>query len=236
MPRRSLPPSKLKFRPSLAARRLREQDLVGGPLPPLYKAKRLKRARSWVRARQQQAAIVDFLTATALFIGGSYLATTLGASTIPGIAAASPSPSARPVIQDLRAAIIGQESFGEHSTLNWDGSGALGLAQVMPENLPLWSEECLGTVLSPEEFLADHGLQVQLIDCKLSEFWAEEQLASGGDEDLAVRRVASRWYAGRADLYDSTESQTWAGTPYPTIQTYTAAVLVKYRLARAANL
>jgi hypothetical protein len=236
MPRRSPPPSNLKFRPSLAARRLREQDLVGGPLPPIYKAKRLERARSWVRARQQQAALVDFLAATVLFIGGSYLATTLGASTAPQIAAASSSPPLRPVIQDLRDAIIGQESFGEHRTLNWDGSGALGLGQVMPENLPEWSEECLGSTLSPEEFLANHSLQVQLIDCKLSEFWTEEQIASAGDEDLAVRRVASRWYSGRADLYDSTAPQAWAGTPYPTIQTYTSAVLVKYRLARSAKM
>ncbi len=247
MSRRLPPSSNLRFRPSAAARTLRERQLVGGPLPPLYKAtpshaysaKRRQRSRIRARAQRLRAAIVDCLAAVTIFTMGSYLATTLGASTVRVMASASASPSPPPqqVVTLLRQAIIGQESLGTgHSTVNLDGSGALGLGQVMPENLPSWSQECLGRSLAPDEFLQNHSLQVQLIDCKLLEFWTEEQFTSAGDEDRAVRRVASRWYSGQADLYDSTDRQSWAGTTYPSVQAYTYAVLDKYRMFKAASL
>jgi hypothetical protein len=243
MPRRSSPAStRPQFRPSPAARCLYEQKLVGGPLPPLYRIKRARRQRSRSQVRQWRAALVDFVAAFTIFVTGSYVTTVVGTRTVQVIATVvtTPSPQTLSAVMALRQAIIGQEvggqaSLSSHTTVNWDGSGALGLAQVMPENLPDWSRECLGRTLSSEEFLADHGLQVQLIDCKLLQFWNEERVTSLGDEALTVRRVASRWYSGQGDWYDSTDPQSWNGTAYPNIQAYTSAVLDRYRAVQAAQ-
>lgn len=128
----------------------------------------------------------------------------------------------------LRQSIVGQESAGNFRAVNPD-SGALGYGQVMPENLPAWSQEALGYSLTPEQFLARPDLQIAVLNHKLAEYWKEAITQSGGDKDLAVRMVASRWYSGRADWYNSTTPQFYNGTEYPSIQEYTLSVLDKYR-------
>jgi hypothetical protein len=128
----------------------------------------------------------------------------------------------------LRRSIIGQESAGNYSAINPD-SGALGYAQVMPENVPSWSYEALGYSLTPEQFLASPDLQLRVIDHKLEEYWQEALAASNGDETIAVRMVASRWYSGTAHLYDSTTPQYYNGSEYPSIADYTLSILNKYQ-------
>lgn len=139
--------------------------------------------------------------------------------------------AAKPV-QALRQAIIGQESGGQCRIQNRSGSGAAGLAQVMPENVTAWSREAIGRSVSVNEFLNDCRLQLRVIDHKLSQYWQQEQ-QGGRDESAVVRRVASRWYSGRAELYDSSAPQYWNGNAYPSIRDYTLAVLEKYRKHRA---
>jgi hypothetical protein len=131
-------------------------------------------------------------------------------------------------VEVLRRSIVGQESAGNFRAVNPD-SGALGYGQVMPENIAPWTREALGYSLTPEEFLARPDLQMAVLDYKLAQYWKDAIAAAAGDKDLAVRMVASRWYSGRADWYNSTTPQYYNGTEYPSIQEYTLSVLEKYR-------
>ena len=130
----------------------------------------------------------------------------------------------------LREAIVGKESGGKANAVN-PHSGALGLGQVMPANLPSWSKAATGRVVSPGEFLADPNLQRQIIDHKLSTYYKEELAKTGGDRDKAIRRVASRWYSGRPELYQDKRPQSYGAGRYPSIDSYTKDILKRYKEA-----
>jgi hypothetical protein len=179
---------------------------------------------AWAKYRQPADLTLDLLCAISLF-GLIALAITTGKSQH------SPNPTSHetsPQVAALQRAIIGQESGGQCGIQNRSGSGATGLAQVMPENVTVWSQEALGRTVTLTEFLNDCQLQQQIIRFKLQQYWDEEIRVSDGDERLAVRRVASRWYSGRADLYDSSAPQFWNGDRYPSVREYTQSVQSKY--------
>jgi hypothetical protein len=133
-------------------------------------------------------------------------------------------------IDALRQAIIGKESRGDFSAVNPD-SEALGYCQVMPENVASWTKAALGYSLSPAQFLADPDAQIATINHKLNEY-VQQQLVAGHPEELAVRRVASMWYSGRADLYNNGRRQFYDGNEYPSIRDYTLDVWRKYQRLR----
>lgn len=133
----------------------------------------------------------------------------------------------------LGRAIIGTESSGDFESLN-SHSGASGFAQIMPANISEWSQDILGYRLTPNEFLNSPELQLTIIYQKLSEYWQKALADSGGDEDLAVLKVASHWYSGNPKLYTSTKPQWYEGTDgqlhrYPSVADYSNSVLKKYR-------
>ncbi len=135
-------------------------------------------------------------------------------------------------LEALRNAIIGQESAGDHTLLNASGSGAMGLGQIMPENVPQWSREVLGREVTAGEFLSDPGLQITIIDGKLQQYWATAIWQSRGNPDEAVRRVASWWYCGDPNKFADTTPQYWNGDPYPSIAEYTQDVLHRFKTQR----
>ena len=130
-------------------------------------------------------------------------------------------------IDSLRNAIITQESAGDAAIVN-PHSSALGLGQVMPENLEGtgkgWDFEALGKDLTPQQFLADPDAQTKIINHRLSRIY-EQQQEAGYDEDEATRRTAAVWYSGRADRVDDTAPQTYGAGSYPSIKDYSDEVL-----------
>lgn len=133
----------------------------------------------------------------------------------------------------LSRAIIAQESTDNFQSLN-PHSQALGLAQVMPANLSDWSKEALGYRLKVDEFLNNPELQKKIINYRLNKYWQEALVDSNGDEDLAVLMVASRWYSGSSDNYNSKTPQWYKGKDgklhrYPSVAEYSNSILEKYR-------
>jgi tape measure domain-containing protein len=122
----------------------------------------------------------------------------------------------------LYQAIIGKESGGNYRAVNPD-SGALGLGQVMPANVPSWTKAALGRSLTPQQFLNDPQAQQKTIEYKLQEMYNRAIKATGGNEREAVRRVAAEWYSGNPNLANSTKSQG----KYPTIASYTNSIADK---------
>jgi hypothetical protein len=128
----------------------------------------------------------------------------------------------------VRQAIIGQESGANFRAINRH-SGALGYGQVMPENLPQWSQEALGYVVSRKDFLERPELQIAIIDYKLNQYWQRSLIASKGNEAFAVRRVAAWWYSGKPEKYTSTRREYYRGHRYPSIAAYSKSVLKRYQ-------
>jgi hypothetical protein len=130
-------------------------------------------------------------------------------------------------VTSLMHAIIGQESAGKFDITN-PHSGALGYGQVMPENVPSWSQEALGYSLTPKKFLASPDLQIKIIKHQLQKaFDAQNQL--GRSEEEVVRRVAAIWYSGQSKLWNNEKPQYYDGHPYPSIAEYTRSVWDKYQ-------
>lgn len=133
-----------------------------------------------------------------------------------------------PEVTLIRQAIIGQESGANFRAIN-PHSGALGYAQIMPENLPQWSKEALGYVVSKRDFLARPDLQIAIVDFKLNQYWQRSIVASNGDVAIAIQRVASWWYSGRPEKYTNTTAQYYNGHRYPSIAAYSQSILRRYQ-------
>lgn len=163
--------------------------------------------------------VVDAITGTAPAYAGSMQNFSAGRRTM--------ATASGPVNLDrLRQAIVGKESGGNFSAVNPD-SGALGIGQVMPENVPSWTQRHYGKRLTPQQFLADKKAQIAVVNGQLNEI-LQQQLRAGHPIDVAVRRTASIWYSGRGDLYNNTRPQYSNGRRYPSIAEYTTDILNRY--------
>ena len=186
---------------------------------------------AWARHKEPADLTLDLVLALILFaLAIPILSDIYAGKAAAPVASPKATQKASTQIAALRQAIVGQESGGHCETTNHSGSGAAGLAQVMPENIAAWSREAIGREVSLSEFLKDCGLQVRVVDFKLAQYWQEE--AQTANESMIVRRVAARWYAGRATLYDSAAPQYWNGTSYPSVRDYTLLVLERYQRHR----
>ncbi len=134
-------------------------------------------------------------------------------------------------VEALSQAIINQESNANFVAVNPD-SGALGYAQIMPENLPLWSREALGYEVTPDQFLANPDLQKQIIEHRITLYWQQALMDSKGDREKAILMVASRWYSGDPYLYHSTHAQFYDDQEYPSIAEYSQSVLRQWERQR----
>ena len=130
-------------------------------------------------------------------------------------------------LDNLRNAIVVQESGNDFTQVN-PHSGALGFAQVMPENVGPWSREALGAPISQRKFLREPDTQMAVINHRFRKM-LKEQSAMGYTGDILARRVASIWYSGQAGLYNNSRPQYYGAGSYPSIQEYTMSVVGRYR-------
>jgi hypothetical protein len=127
----------------------------------------------------------------------------------------------------FRAAIIGKESGGNYNAVNPD-SGALGIGQVMPDNVGPWTQRYLGRRLTPQQFLRDRNAQDAVVNGRFRDMLADQQKA-GFTGEKAIRRAAAVWYSGQSKLWNDTKPQYSNGRRYPSIAEYTKAIWDAYR-------
>lgn len=82
-------------------------------------------------------------------------------------------------------AIAGQESGGNYNAIN-PNSGALGKYQIMPQNVPGWSQQYLGVSWTPQQFLEDPSKQDALARAVLGGYY----------QQYGARGAAAAWYSG----------------------------------------
>jgi hypothetical protein len=127
----------------------------------------------------------------------------------------------------FRRAIINKESGGNYTVVNPD-SGAIGIGQVMPENVGPWTQKYLGRRLTPQQFRYDKAAQDAVINGRFRDMLADQK-AAGYKGEEAIRRAAAVWYSGQGRLWNDTRPQYSNGRRYPSIAEYTKAIWNSYR-------
>jgi hypothetical protein len=128
------------------------------------------------------------------------------------------------ILNALVSSIVSQESSGNYS-LKHPVSGALGMGQVLPSNLPEWTTETFGREVTPDQFLASQDIQYYVIRQKLLQYYLRGIKASGGDLYIATRRVAAQWYSGQPEAIDSVKPVATG----PSVQKYTFDILGRFQ-------
>jgi hypothetical protein len=134
----------------------------------------------------------------------------------------------------FRQAIIGKESGGNYNAVNPD-SGALGIGQVMPENVGPWTQKYLGKTLTPQQFLKDRAAQDTVVNGRFNDM-LKDQVAAGFSGEQMIRRAAAVWYSGQAKLWNDTKPQYRKGRRYPSIAEYTQAIWDSYQKNQGTSL
>ena len=97
-----------------------------------------------------------------------------------------------------RSRLIGafetKESSGNPNAVNKD-TGASGLIQVMPKNVPVWTQKYLGVRMTPAEYRADVGAQRRLANAYFEEL-VQKHTTPGRSQEEIIRRVAAEHYGG----------------------------------------
>lgn len=91
----------------------------------------------------------------------------------------------------FKQAIIGQESGGRYGVPNAEGSGAMGLGQIMPETAKAISAR-LGLAYRPD-LLSGTGPEARAYQDKLTHAATEEAWKFGGGDP---RKAAAYYFAG----------------------------------------
>jgi hypothetical protein len=75
--------------------------------------------------------------------------------------------------------------------------------QVKAENIPRWSQQCIGKELTPAQFRDSPVTARAILVCVMRDVFRDQYSASSSNEFLAVQRAASWWMTGDATQYAS---------------------------------
>jgi hypothetical protein len=90
--------------------------------------------------------------------------------------------------------------------------------QVKGDRIPLWSRQCLGRQITPEEFESNQSAATSTVTCIVQDMMRQEIRTAQNNEGLAIRRVASWWVTGDPGRYEEDK-----------IAAYTQRVLSTYQ-------
>ncbi len=78
-----------------------------------------------------------------------------------------------------------------------------GAWQVKAENIPRWSNQCIGRELTPTQFQDSPTTARSILVCVMGNVMRDQYQASNNNESLAVQRAASWWLTGDPNQYNS---------------------------------
>lgn len=124
--------------------------------------------------------------------------------------------SGSPDLHAVLKALGAQESGNNYSSVNQD-SGALGRWQVMPSNIPGWSQDALGRQITEQQFLNRPKLQNMIVKNQFGNLF----------DKYGLRGALSAWYSGSPTRWNE---QTPQGD-YPSVHDYVLEVLKRLGIA-----
>lgn len=110
-------------------------------------------------------------------------------------------------------ALLGQESGRNYSAVN-RSSGALGAYQILRGNIPQWSQQALGHIVSAQTFLNNPKIQDAIAQYKLRQYVNK----------YGYQGAAAAWYGGEG-VARNWASHTGSQGAYPSIASYVAQVM-----------
>ncbi|MEL7034715.1 MAG: hypothetical protein AAFO04_03735 [Cyanobacteria bacterium J06592_8] len=84
-----------------------------------------------------------------------------------------------------------------------DADGLYTDWQIKPNNIPRWSQLCIGEEMTPAQFEANERKAREVLGCVMEDVLKEEYPKSGDNEEVAIRRAAAWWMTGDPDQYNS---------------------------------
>lgn len=137
-------------------------------------------------------------------------------SSQPTTQSSSPSPitdvQVTALVEALRQAAPRTDKSSEGLFSDW---------QVKAENIPRWSQQCIGKELTPTQFQDSPVTARGILVCVMRDVLREQYTASNNKESVAVQRAASWWMTGDPNQYNSASTSS-----------YSAKVLDLYRQSR----
>lgn len=127
------------------------------------------------------------------------------------------------LLSAMRGSTMTQESGGRKTIQN-DRTGAAGLFQVLPKNIPSWTKEALGKSLSLDQFKASTAAQIQVFNHFMGDYLKKALQQTAGDWQKAVRMAAAAWYGGEGAM-DKYNANFGGKGKEPTFREYTSSVL-----------
>lgn len=118
-----------------------------------------------------------------------------------------------------------QENASGKLGLQNSRTGATGLFQVLPSNIPEWTRNTEGVgEMTVEQFKKDARAQVLVFNKYMGEYLRKALIKSEGDWKTAVRMAAAAWYGGEDDMMNFAKNFGGKGKE-PTFNQYTSKVL-----------
>ena len=101
------------------------------------------------------------------------------------------------LLEQMRGAIAAQESGSNYHVRPNTRTGALGKYQVLPGNVPVWTQKYLGKKLTPEQFANDPDAQERVFNAEMGSYLDKAQQLNPEADDATIQRMgAAGWYAG----------------------------------------
>ena len=143
----------------------------------------------------------------------------------------APSTDISHLLDRMRGATFGQESGGNYKVKPNARTNAMGGYQVLPENIPVWTQKHLKRRLTLEQFQNDPAAQDAVFNGEMGEYLkAARQKAS--DDDTAIRMAAAAWYGGKGAMHRYDDPKKFRPNE-PSFREYTTSVLNRSKNGKA---
>ena len=127
------------------------------------------------------------------------------------------------LLDRIRGGAGQQESGNNYNVTPNARTGALGKFQVLPENVPSWTQKHYGKRLTPQEFQKDTKAQDAVFDGEMGEYLREAR-RKAPDDDTAIRMAAAGWYGGKKAMHRYDDAKRFRANE-PSFREYTSSVL-----------
>ncbi len=106
------------------------------------------------------------------------------------------------ILDAMRTGTMMQESSGNVNVRDNLRTGAAGLFQVMPGNIPRWTDKWYSKTLSTAEFKKNVEAQIAVFNGQMGEYLQIAMKKANGDVKTAIRMAAMAWYGrGERDMF-----------------------------------
>lgn len=129
------------------------------------------------------------------------------------------------VLDAMRTGTMNQESGGNTKARN-GRTGATGLFQVMPANIPEWTRNTFGKAMSVEQFKDSPTAQVAVFNKYMGAYLEKAKSRSGGDTEKTIRMAAAAWYGGEGAMGKYDNAKRFRADE-PSFREYTSSVYNK---------